>query len=56
MEGVTAVNGGELMGINTNLGDKATYKNNCFPKTQCQGYKGCDKAKGSCEASKAKLC
>lgn len=24
MEGVTAVNGGELMGINTNLGDKVS--------------------------------
>lgn len=25
MEGVTAVNGGELIGINTNLGDKVSY-------------------------------
>jgi hypothetical protein len=25
MEGVTAVNGGELIGINTNLGDKVSH-------------------------------
>lgn len=28
MEGVTAVNGGELMGINTNLGDKVHISSN----------------------------
>ncbi|KAI9150786.1 pectate lyase [Paramyrothecium foliicola] len=56
MEGVTAVKGGELIGINTNLGDKATYSNNCFPKTQCQGYNGCDKSGGECEPKKAKTC
>ncbi|RKK95495.1 hypothetical protein BFJ68_g14781 [Fusarium oxysporum] len=56
MEGVTAVNGGELIGINTNLGDKATYSNNCYPKTQCQGYNGCDKSNGECEPSKAGKC
>jgi hypothetical protein len=56
MEGVTAVNGGELMGINTNLGDKATYSNNCFPKTQCQAYNGCDKKNGDCEATKKGKC
>lgn len=57
MSGVIAKNGGELMGINTNLGDKATYSNNCFDtKTQCQGYKGCDKANGECEPSKASAC
>ncbi|KAM0715098.1 hypothetical protein Q7P37_009563 [Cladosporium fusiforme] len=56
MEGVTAVDGGELMGINTNLGDKATYSNNCFPKTQCQGYEGCDKSNGECEPDKAEKC
>ncbi|RSM15519.1 putative pectate lyase F [Fusarium ambrosium] len=56
MEGTTAVKGGELIGINTNYGDKATYSNNCYPKTQCQGYKGCDKAKGECEPSKAAKC
>ncbi|KAF5026333.1 hypothetical protein F66182_1541 [Fusarium sp. NRRL 66182] len=56
MEGTTAVNGGELIGINTNLGDKATYSNNCYPKTQCQGYNGCDKNNGECEPTKAKLC
>jgi hypothetical protein len=57
MTGVIAKNGGELMGINTNLGDKATYSNNCFDtKTQCQGYKGCDKANGECEPSKASAC
>uniref|UniRef100_A0A8H7N766 Pectate lyase n=1 Tax=Bionectria ochroleuca TaxID=29856 RepID=A0A8H7N766_BIOOC len=32
MEGVTAKKGGELIGINPNLGDKATYSNNCFPR------------------------
>lgn len=56
MEGTTAVNGGELMGINTNYGDKATYSNNCYPKVQCQGYTGCDKSGGSCEPKKASLC
>lgn len=76
MEGVTAVNGGELMGINTNLGDKvcgharqtrtrvgtnttcpqATYSNNCFPKTECQAYEGCDKSNGECEPSKLGTC
>lgn len=56
MEGVTAKDGGELIGINTNLGDKATYSNNCFPKTQCQGYDGCDKANGECEPEKADTC
>ncbi|KAL2672276.1 hypothetical protein Neosp_012977 [[Neocosmospora] mangrovei] len=56
MEGTTAVNGGELIGINTNLGDKATYSNNCYPKVQCQGYNGCDKANGDCEPTKAALC
>ncbi|KEY73911.1 hypothetical protein S7711_07755 [Stachybotrys chartarum IBT 7711] len=56
MEGTTAVDGGELMGINPNLGDKATYSNNCFPKTQCQAYEGCDKANGDCEPEKAGLC
>ncbi|KAF5650207.1 pectate lyase [Fusarium tjaetaba] len=56
MEGTTAVNGGELMGINTNLGDKATYSNNCYPKVQCQGYNGCDKGNGACEPTKAGLC
>ncbi|KAF5962236.1 pectate lyase [Fusarium bulbicola] len=56
MEGTTAVNGGELMGINTNLGDKATCSNNCYPKVQCQGYNGCDKGNGACEPTKAGLC
>ncbi|KAF4997244.1 hypothetical protein FDECE_12145 [Fusarium decemcellulare] len=56
MEGTTAVNGGELIGINTNYGDKATYSNNCYPKTQCQGYNGCDKSNGECEPSKASKC
>ena len=31
MEGVTAVNGGELIGINTNLGDKVSYTSSCYP-------------------------
>ncbi|KAG9251091.1 pectate lyase [Emericellopsis atlantica] len=56
MEGVTAVDGGELMGINPNLGDTATYSNNCFPKTECQAYVGCDKSNGACEPDKAGLC
>jgi hypothetical protein len=57
MSGVIAKDGGELIGINTNLGDSATYSNNCFDtKTQCQGYKGCDKANGECEPSKASAC
>lgn len=58
MEGVTAKNGGELMGINTNYGDKATYSNNCFDKgvTQCQAYAGCDKSKGDCEPKKGGKC
>ncbi|PHH51011.1 putative pectate lyase F [Ceratocystis fimbriata CBS 114723] len=57
MSGVTALNGGELMGINPNLGDKATYENNCSDaKTECQAYKGCDKSKGACESPKAGKC
>ncbi|KKA30830.1 hypothetical protein TD95_004663 [Thielaviopsis punctulata] len=57
MQGVTAINGGELMGINTNYGDEATYSGNCFDtKTQCQAYNGCDKAKGECEPTKAGTC
>jgi hypothetical protein len=56
MEGTTAKNGGELMGINPNLGDKATYSNNCFSGTQCQAYQGCDKSNGACEPSKAGTC
>jgi hypothetical protein len=57
MSGVVAKDGGELIGINTNLGDSATYSNNCFDtKTQCQGYNGCDKANGECEPSKASAC
>ncbi|KAK7224372.1 hypothetical protein V2G26_012375 [Clonostachys chloroleuca] len=56
MEGTTAVDGGELMGINTNLGDKATYSNNCYPKVQCQAYEGCDKANGDCEPTKLGEC
>ncbi|KAL1589557.1 hypothetical protein WHR41_01626 [Cladosporium halotolerans] len=56
MTGVTAVDGGELMGINPNLGDRATYSDNCFPKTQCQAYEGCDKSNGDCEPEKAGEC
>ncbi|KAF5020308.1 hypothetical protein F66182_7684 [Fusarium sp. NRRL 66182] len=56
IEGTTAVNGGELIGINTNLGDKATYSNNCVPKTECQAYEGCDKANGECEPTKKGTC
>lgn len=56
MEGTTAVDGGELMGINPNLGDVATYSNNCYEGTQCQAYEGCDKANGDCEPEKAGEC
>lgn len=58
MEGVTATNGGELMGINTNYGDKATYSNNCFDSgvTECQAYTGCDKNEGDCEPVKEGKC
>ncbi|EMR64287.1 hypothetical protein MGN70_007348 [Eutypa lata] len=56
MEGTTAVDGGELIGINTNLGDTATYDNNCFEGVQCQGYDGCDKSNGDCEPVKADTC
>lgn len=56
MEGVIAVDGGELIGINPNIGDSATYENNCFEGTQCQGYIGCDKANGECEPTKADKC
>jgi hypothetical protein len=57
MEGVTAVDGGELIGINPNMGDKASYSNNCFDtSTQCQGYVGCDKSEGECEPDKAEAC
>lgn len=54
VEGVTAKNGGELIGINGNLGDKATYSNNCFDtKNQCVTYNGCA---GGCEPKKSGLC
>lgn len=56
MTGVTAVDGGELMGINPNLGDTASYSDNCFEGTQCQGYEGCDKSNGDCEPEKADTC
>ncbi|KAF5009208.1 hypothetical protein FDECE_4573 [Fusarium decemcellulare] len=56
VEGTTAVDGGELIGINPNLGDKATYENNCVPKTECQAYEGCDKSNGECEPTKAGTC
>lgn len=37
IEGVTAVNGGELAGINSNYGDTATLKNVCADaKVKCQ--------------------
>lgn len=56
MEGVTAVNGGEVIGINSNMGDTATYDNNCYPKVQCQDYEGCDKSNGDCEPKKLGEC
>ncbi|KAJ4320631.1 hypothetical protein N0V94_003279 [Neodidymelliopsis sp. IMI 364377] len=54
IEGVTAVKGGELAGINSNYGDTATIKNACYDtKTPCQMYNGCA---GGCEPSKSGTC
>ncbi|KAH9875744.1 hypothetical protein IAQ61_003208 [Plenodomus lingam] len=52
--GVTAKNGGELAGINSNYGDTATLKNVCSDaKTKCQMYTGCA---GGCEPKKNGVC
>ncbi|KAL5313320.1 hypothetical protein ACEPPN_019053 [Leptodophora sp. 'Broadleaf-Isolate-01'] len=41
IEGTTAVNGGELAGINSNYGDTATLKNVCYDTAHpCQMYIG----------------
>ena len=57
MSGVIAKNGGELIGINPNLGNRATDSDSCFDtKVQCYDYKGCDKSNGQCEPSKAAVC
>ncbi|KAF2713063.1 polysaccharide lyase family 3 protein [Pleomassaria siparia CBS 279.74] len=54
IEGVTAVNGGELAGINSNYGDTATLKNVCSDASvKCQMYTGCA---GGCEPVKAGVC
>lgn len=54
IEGVTAVKGGELAGINSNYGDTATIKNACYDtKTPCQMYTGCA---GGCEPKKSGTC
>ncbi|CBY01376.1 similar to pectate lyase [Plenodomus lingam JN3] len=54
IEGVTAKNGGELAGINSNYGDTATLKNVCSDaKTKCQMYTGCA---GGCEPKKNGVC
>ncbi|KAF3032937.1 hypothetical protein E8E11_000258 [Didymella keratinophila] len=54
IEGVTAKNGGELAGINSNYKDTATLKNVCADaKTKCQMYTGCA---GGCEPKKAGTC
>jgi hypothetical protein len=54
IEGVTAVNGGELAGINSNYGDTATLRNVCSDaKVKCQMYNGCA---GGCEPTKSGVC
>ncbi|KAH8879542.1 family 3 polysaccharide lyase [Thozetella sp. PMI_491] len=56
MEGTTAMNGGELIGINTNMGDTAIYSNNWYPMAQWQAYEGCDKSNGDRELVKLRTC
>ncbi|KAJ4372929.1 hypothetical protein N0V83_003220 [Neocucurbitaria cava] len=54
IEGVTAVDGGELAGINSNYGDTATLKNVCSDaKVKCQMYNGCS---NGCEPTKSGTC
>ncbi|SPO07449.1 probable Probable pectate lyase F [Cephalotrichum gorgonifer] len=54
MEGVTARDGGELVGINSKFGDTATLKNICTDaKTPCVLYDGCA---GGCEPKKIGTC
>ncbi|EQB46353.1 hypothetical protein CGLO_14593 [Colletotrichum gloeosporioides Cg-14] len=54
VEGTTAYNGGEIVGINSNYGDTATLKNVCTDaKVKCQMYNGCA---GGCEPTKSGVC
>ncbi|RYP87426.1 hypothetical protein DL769_000522 [Monosporascus sp. CRB-8-3] len=54
IDGVTAKNGHELAGINSNYGDTATIRNCCSDaKVKCQMYTGCA---GGCEPGKAGEC
>lgn len=54
IEGVTAVDGGELAGINSNYADTATLVNVCADaSTLCQMYTGCS---NGCEPAKAGVC
>ncbi|KAK4238799.1 pectate lyase [Achaetomium macrosporum] len=49
VEGVTARNGGEVVGISKSNGDKATLVNVCTDaKTPCQNYSGPGKKDGAC--------
>lgn len=54
MEGVTAKNGGELVGINQNYDDSATLTNVCADTEEtCVVYDGCE---GDCEPEKIGTC
>ncbi|KKK13999.1 hypothetical protein P175DRAFT_0559363 [Aspergillus ochraceoroseus IBT 24754] len=54
VEGTTAKNGGEVVGINRNYGDTATLKNVCSgAKHPCVFYEGCA---GGCEPKKVGYC
>lgn len=54
VEGVTARDGGEVVGINQNYGDTATLKNVCTDADHpCVLYSGCA---GGCEPKKVGYC
>ncbi|PKY04974.1 hypothetical protein P168DRAFT_267814 [Aspergillus campestris IBT 28561] len=54
VEGTTARDGGEVVGINANYGDTATLKNVCTDASHpCVMYDGCA---GGCEPSKVGYC
>ncbi|KAI0193713.1 putative pectate lyase F [Xylaria flabelliformis] len=54
VEGTTARDGGEVVGINSNYGDTATLKNVCTDAAHpCQMYTGCA---GGCEPVKSGYC
>ncbi|KAF7533307.1 hypothetical protein G7054_g7199 [Neopestalotiopsis clavispora] len=54
VEGTTARDGGEVVGINSNYGDTATLKNVCTDAAHpCQMYTGCS---NGCEPVKAGYC